>query len=91
MVIALSSPINQSISMITIFESHTMTTYTYTTDGIEFTGTFHVENDDEGYNPIFTVNSVYAMPCAIDLMLVIDPRVIHEIEAYLLSDYKWNK
>jgi len=67
-----------------------MTTYTYTTDGIEFTGTFHVENDDEGYNPIFTVNSVYAMPCAIDLMLVIDPRVIHEIEAYLLSDYQWN-
>ncbi len=65
--------------------------YAHTVDGLSFQGSYTIEEDEEGYSPIFTVNSIYAMPCAIDLMLVIDARVIHEIESHLLSDYKWNK
>ena len=63
--------------------------YIHTVDGIEFSGAYTYEHDDEGYNPIFTVDSIKMWPWKIDLMLVIDPRVIHEIEAYLLADHKF--
>ena len=63
--------------------------YAHTVDGLSFQGSYTFENDDEGYSPIFTVDSIF-IGHSPDLMLVIDPRVIHEIEAYLLSDYQWN-
>ena len=65
--------------------------YSHTVDGIEFKGQYTFEYDDEGYNPIFTVDTIFINSNLPDLLMVIDSRVIHEIEASLLSDYKWNK
>ena len=70
-------------------ERQTMKNYSHTVDGLSFQGSYTIEEDDEGYNPIFTVDSIF-IGHSPDLMLVIDPRVIHEIEASLLADYKWN-
>jgi len=70
-------------------QRQTMKHYSQTIDGLSFQGSYTVEPDDDGYSPIFTVDSIF-IGHSPDLMLVIDPRVIHEIEAALLSDYKWN-
>ena len=64
--------------------------YSQTVDGIEFKGQYTIENDDEGYIPIFTVDSIRVNTLDVDLLLVIDPRVVHEIEAALLADRQWN-
>ena len=64
--------------------------YSQTVDGIEFKGQYTIENDDEGYIPIFTVDSIFINSSMPDLLLVIDPRVVHEIEAALLADHQWN-
>jgi hypothetical protein len=64
--------------------------YIHTVDDIEFSGSYTYEHDEDGYNPIFTVDSIQIYPLYIDLLLVIDPRVVHEIEQALLDDYLWN-
>ena len=56
-------------------------------DGIFFTGSFTIEPVDNSY-PLFSLCSL--MVDGIDLMLVIDPRVVHEIEEKLLADFVWN-
>lgn len=66
-----------------------MKNYAHSVDNIPFQGSYTIE-EDEGYNPIFTVDSVFVGHSP-DLMLVIDPRVVHEIEAALLADYRWNE
>jgi hypothetical protein len=64
--------------------------YSEIVDGITFTGTYEQEDDDEGYCvPIFSLCSI-TIDNGIDLMLVIDPRVVQEIEEALLEDWKWN-
>ena len=62
--------------------------YSSVVDGITFTGTYEQE-DDEGHAPIFSLCSI-TIDNGIDLMLVIDPRVVQEIEEALLEDWKWN-
>jgi hypothetical protein len=62
--------------------------YSNVVDGITFTGTYEREID-EGYHPIFSLCSI-TIDNGIDLMLVIDPRVVQEIEEALLEDWKWN-
>ncbi len=64
--------------------------YSVFVDDILFTGTYEREDDDEGHNPIFSLCSI-TIDNGIDLMLVIDPRVVHEIEQELLDDWRWNK
>ena len=56
-------------------------------DGICFKGEFTIEPVDDSY-PIFSLCSLVVND--MDLMLVIDPRVVHEIEEKLLADYIWN-
>ena len=65
-----------------------MKNYIEIVDNIIFKGKYIMEDDEEGYNPIFTVASI-TIDDKIDLMLVIDPRVVQEIEQHLLDDYKW--
>jgi hypothetical protein len=70
-----------------------MTTHKYSNvvDGITFTGTYEQEDDYEGYFiPIFSLCSI-TIDNGIDLMLVIDPRIVQEIEQALLDDWRWNK
>ncbi len=62
--------------------------YSNVVDGITFTGTYERE-DDEGYHPIFSLSSI-TIDNGIDLMLVIDPRVVQEIEQALLDDWTWD-
>jgi hypothetical protein len=62
--------------------------YSNVVDGITFTGTYERE-DDEGHHPIFSLSSI-TIDNGIDLMLVIDPRVVQEIEQDLLDDWQWN-
>ena len=64
--------------------------YTHTVDGLSFQGSYTIEEDEEGYSPIFTVDSIF-IGHSPDLLMHIDARVIHEIEASLLSEYKWSK
>ncbi len=65
--------------------------YSVFVDDILFTGTYEQEDDYEGYFiPIFSLCSI-TIDNGIDLMLVIDPRVVHEIEQELLDDWRWNK
>lgn len=66
-----------------------MRNYCIEVDGIEFKGCYSFEEDDWGYLPIVSVNTLEAG--GMDLMLVIDPRVVQEIEAALLADYQWNE
>jgi hypothetical protein len=61
--------------------------YSHVVDGITFNGTFEQE-DDEGYDPIFSLCTLEVQ--GIDLMLVIDPRVVHEIEEALRENCWWN-
>jgi len=56
-------------------------------DGICFSGQFTIEPVDDSY-PIVSLCSLIVR--GMDLMLVIDPRVVHEIEEQLLADYVWN-
>jgi hypothetical protein len=63
--------------------------YEQVVDGIAFTGTYEREIDDDYHSPIFSVCSI-TIDNGIDLMLVIDPRVVQEIEQALLDDWKWN-
>jgi len=69
---------------------HNELSYTETIDGIAFEGTYEVENEEaeHGYRPTFTVCTLKVS--GIDLMLVIDPRVVQEIEAKLLESWLWN-
>lgn len=62
--------------------------YEQIVDNIVFEGAYTLEEDEPGYLPIVTLCTVEVK--GIDLMLVIDPRVVHEIEAALLADYQWN-
>jgi hypothetical protein len=66
-----------------------MRNYCIEVDGIEFKGSYSFEEDEPGYLPIVTICTLEVK--GIDLMLVIDPRVVQEIEAALLSDYKWDE
>ena len=66
-----------------------MRNYCIEVDGIEFKGNYSFEEDEPGYLPIVTICTLEVK--GIDLMLVIDPRVVQEIEAALLSDYKWDE
>ena len=56
-------------------------------DSIPFTGECTIEPVDDSY-PIFSLCSLVVND--MDLMLVIDPRVVHEIEEKLLADFVWN-
>ena len=49
-------------------------------DGIGFTGTYDIEEDDAGYPLIITVTQVFIKDSP-DLMLVIDSWVIQTIES----------
>jgi hypothetical protein len=62
--------------------------YSVFVDDILFTGTYEQE-DDEGHDPIFSLCSI-TIDIGVDLMLVIDPRVVQEIEKDLLEDWRWN-
>jgi hypothetical protein len=62
--------------------------YSNVVDGITFTGTYERENGDEYHDAIFTLCTLEVQ--GIDLMLVVDPRVVHEIERALLDDWLWN-
>ena len=66
-----------------------MRNYCIEVDGIEFKGSYSFEEDEPGYLPIVTIATLEVE--GIELMLVIDPRVVHEIEAALLADYQWNE
>ena len=57
-------------------------------DNITFKGAYTCEEDEPGYLPIVTICTLEVQ--GIDLMLVIDPRVVHEIERTLLDDWTWN-
>jgi hypothetical protein len=63
--------------------------YSNVVDGITFTGTYEREIDDDYHAPIFSLCSI-TIDNGIDLMLVIDPRVVQEIEEALLEDWRWN-
>lgn len=65
-----------------------MRNYSIIVDDITFKGYYTFEEDDEGYAPIVSVSTLEVD--GVDLMLVIDPRVVQEIEAALLDDYQWN-
>ena len=63
--------------------------YEQIVDGITFKGTYEREiYDEDCHDAIFTLCTLEAQ--GIDLMLVIDPRVVHEIEQALLEDWLWN-
>jgi hypothetical protein len=62
--------------------------YSNVVDGITFTGTYEREHGDEYHDAIFTLCTLEVQ--GIDLMLVVDPRVVHEIERALLDDWLWN-
>jgi hypothetical protein len=62
--------------------------YSVFVDDILFTGTYEQE-DDEGHDPIFSLCSI-TIDSRVDLMLVIDPRVVHEIEHELLEEWRWD-
>ena len=64
-----------------------MHNYSQIVDGICFEGQFTIEPVDDSY-PIVSLCSLIVS--GMDLMLVIDPRVVHEIEEQLLADYVWN-
>jgi hypothetical protein len=61
--------------------------YSNVVDGITFTGTY--EREDVDTFAIFTLCTLEVQ--GIDLMLVVDPRVVHEIERALLDDWLWNE
>ena len=61
--------------------------YSEYVDGICFKGEFTIEPVDDSY-PIFSLCSLVVND--MDLMLVIDPRAVHEIEEKLLADFVWN-
>jgi len=61
--------------------------YSHVVDDIEFTGSYERELVDE--YAIFTICTLEVQ--GIDLMLVVDPRVVHEIERVLLDDWLWNE
>ena len=64
--------------------------YEQIVDGITFKGTYEREiYDDEVHDAIFTLCTLEVN--GLDLMLVIDPRVVQEIEAALLSEWLWNQ
>ena len=62
--------------------------YSVLVDNISFNGQYIIEEDEE-HPPIFTVVSI-TLDNALDLMLVIDPRVVQEIEQALLDDWTWD-
>jgi len=57
-------------------------------DKIPFNGTYIIE-EDYGYSPIFSLCTI-TIHNGPDLMIVIDPRVVQEIEAALLLDWEYN-
>jgi len=61
--------------------------YVQIVDGITFKGTY--EREEVDIYAIFTVCTLEVQ--GIDLMLVVDPRVVHEIERALLDDWTWNQ
>tara|TARA_R110000822_G_scaffold9207_5_gene35875 strand:- start:696 stop:911 length:216 start_codon:yes stop_codon:yes gene_type:complete len=64
--------------------------YDQVVDGIIFRGEYTIE-EEEGYNPIFTVDSIRVNTLDVDLLLVIDPRVVQEIEHSLVQQWLWNE
>lgn len=63
--------------------------YSVIVDNILFSGEY-ISEEDEDHPPIFTLISITADNSR-DLMLVIDPRVVQEIEKMLLDDWRWNE
>jgi hypothetical protein len=61
--------------------------YSNVVDGITFTGTY--EREDVDTFAIFTLCTLEVQ--GIDLMLVVDPRVVYIIERELLDDWLWNE
>jgi hypothetical protein len=63
-------------------------TYYWIVDDVSFKGQYTIEEDEPGYLPIVTLCTLEVE--GIDLMLVIDPRVVQEIEHGLLEQELWN-
>ena len=63
--------------------------YEQTVDNITFKGTYTCEEDEPGYLPIVTICTLEVE--GIDLMLVIDPRVVQEIEHGLVQQWLWDE
>ena len=63
--------------------------YQWIVDNICFKGQYTIEEDDPGYLPIVTLCTLEVG--GIDLMLVIDPRVVQEIEQGLVEQWQWNE
>lgn len=63
--------------------------YHWIVDDIVFEGAYTLEEDEPGYLPIVTLCTLEVK--GIDLMLVIDPRVVHEIEHGLVQQRLWNQ
>ena len=61
--------------------------YKQIVDGITFKGTY--EREEVDIYAIFTLCTLEVE--GIDLMLVVDPRVVHEIERALLEEWTWNQ
>jgi len=66
-----------------------MKNYCIEVDGITFEGAYTFEEDEPGYLPIVTICTLEVG--GIDLMLVIDPRVVQEIEHKLVQQWLWNE
>jgi len=66
-----------------------MRKYSITVDNVLFEGSYSFEEDEPGYLPIVTICTLEAG--GIDLMLVIDPRVVQEIEHGLVQQWLWNQ
>lgn len=64
-----------------------MLKYSMEVEGVLFNGTYVRESGETYYSPIFTLCTI--MVYDVDLMLVIDPSVIEEIEQELLDDWRW--
>lgn len=66
-----------------------MKNYSTIVDDICFGGQYTIEEDEPGYLPIVTICTLEVQ--GIDLMLVIDPRVVQEIEHGLVQQWLWNE
>ena len=66
-----------------------MRKYSITVDNVLFEGSYTCEEDEPGYLPIVTICTLEVE--GIDLMLVIDPRVVQEIEHSLVQQWLWDE
>jgi hypothetical protein len=57
-------------------------------EGILFAGLYEMEEDEDGRPPIITITSLHftdGRAQGQDLLMIVDPRIIHELEAKLQS------